>query len=241
MLAGLAVIVELVARLGIVRETTLSPVSEVALRSGQLLLTPAFYADAVVPSLLAIGGAFILASVVGIVLGYVIWRFWPLRQALDPYLTAYYAIPTFALYPILIVLWGAGRWPIIMLAAIFSVVAVIMNAMNGYDSVPPIVGKLAKSLNVNESTYFLKFFLPYAIPYILVGLRLAFLYSLLSVLAAEFLLSSSGLGFFIQNAYTRFSVLDMYAGILIILVLAIAAERLITCLVHKLTWVGGLS
>jgi NitT/TauT family transport system permease protein len=237
---GVVVLVELVARLGLVARTTLLPFTEMAAASLRLLTDGSFYDDALVPSLVAIIVSFILSSALGVVLGYAIWRVTGVRRALDPYLTAYYAVPTFALYPLLVAMWGTGRGPIVLLATTFSIVAVIMNSMNGYDSVPAVVRKLGQSLKVTERQYFFKFFLPYAVPYILVGLRLAALYSLLSVLAAEFLLSDQGIGFFVSNAYTRFAIADMYGGILIILVIAIAVERLITWMVNRLTWMGSL-
>lgn len=239
LLAG-AGIVEMVARLHIASEATLIPATEMVVQAAGFLVNPEFYENAVIPTFVAVGVSFAISSIGGILLGYLIWRIGFARRALDPYLTAYYAVPTFALYPVLIVLFGSGRFPIIVLAAIFSIVAVVMNAMNGYDSVPPIVSKLAKSLEVSESTYFLKFFLPYALPYILIGLRLAFLYSMLSVLAAEFLLANDGLGWFVKNAYIRFNVADMYGGIVVILFVSIIAERLITLAVHRLTWIGDL-
>ena len=236
-----ALAIEVVARLNVVSRVTLIPFTEMLVAAGQLLVSPSFYTIAVVPSLTAILMAFVISSAGGVAGGYLLWRIHPLRQALDPYLTAYYALPIFALYPMLVAIWGQGPGPITALAALFSIVAVIMNSMNGFDSAPPIIGKLARSMQVSERAYFLKFFLPYAMPYILIGLRLAFLYSLLSVLAAEFLLSSSGLGFFVNNAYVRFDIPAMYGGIVVIFALSIGAERLITFAVHKLTWVGALA
>jgi len=241
LLALAALVLEILPRVGVVSRATLLPFSEMVVAAVQLLLRPDFYTDGVLPSLLAILIAFAIAAVAGVAIGYLIWRVRPLRQAIDPYLTAYYALPIFALYPALIAIWGQGAGPITALAALFAVVAVITNAMNGFDSAPPIIGKLARSMQVPERTYFLKFFLPYAMPYILIGLRLAFLYSLLSVLAAEFLLSSAGLGHFIQIAYVRFDMAEMYGAILVVFGLAILAERLITLAVRKLTWVGDLT
>lgn len=236
-----AIVVELVPRLGLVSRVTLLPFSEMVVAAGKLVVDPEFYAVAVLPSIVAILLAFVLASVLGILVGYVIWRVRPLRQAIDPYLTAYYALPIFAIYPALIAIWGQGAGPITALAVLFAIVAVITNAMNGFDSAPPIIGKLARSLDVSEWTYFIKFFLPYAMPYILIGLRLAFLYSLLSVLAAEFLLSSAGLGYFINISYVRFRIEEMYGAIIVVFALAILAERMITLAVRRLTWVGSLS
>lgn len=236
--AGLG-FVEVVARLGVVSRTTLIPVTEMIVGAAGLLATPSFYLTAVLPSLASILLAFVIASVVGIAAGYVVWRFALIRLAVDPYLTAYYAIPVFALYPAMIALWGQGIVPITALAAIFAVVAVIMSAMTGFDSTPPVIRKLAQSMEVGGARYFFKFLLPYSLPHILVGLRLAFLYAFLSVLAAEFLLSSYGLGFFIQNAYVRFAVVQMFGAILIVIVLAVVLERLITYLVRRLSWIGA--
>ena len=240
MALGLMIVVELIARLGLVDKTTLLPFTQWVTAALRLLTDGDFYRVAVIPSFTAIIASFILSSLLGVLLGYLIWRLSGVRRALDPYLTAYYAIPTFALYPLLVALWGTGRGPIILLSTLFSMVAVITNSMNGYDRVPSVVRKLAQSLDVNERQYFSKFFLPYAMPYILVGLRLAALYSLLSVMAAEFLLSNRGIGFFVSNAYTVFNLEDMYGAILIILVVAIFVERVITWLVNRLTWVGSL-
>lgn len=236
---ALAGVVEAVARLRLVGRSTLIPFTEMVVGAVDLLGRPEFYLDAVLPSLAAICLAFAIAGIVGVAAGYLFWRVGFLRLAVDPYLTAYYAIPVFALYPMMIALWGQGMGPITALAAIFAVVAVIMSAMNGFDSIPGVIRKLASSMEVGEVRYFFKFLLPYALPHILVGLRLAFLYSFLSVLAAEFLLSSFGLGFFVQNAYVRFAVRDMFGAIVVIIALAVAAERLITFAVRRLTWIGA--
>jgi NitT/TauT family transport system permease protein len=233
--------IELVARAGVVSRLTLLPFTEMVVGAGRLLITGDFWTEAMLPSLASILTAFVIAGVVGVLAGYLIWRVKPLRRAMDPYLSAYYALPVFAIYPMLVAIWGQGTGPVTALAALFAVVAVILNAMNGFDSAPPIVAKLARSMGVGELTYFRKFCFPFALPFILIGLRLAFVYSLLTVLAAEFLLSNIGLGFFVNDSYVRFQVPDIYGSIIVIFLLAIGAERLITFAVRRLSWVGSLS
>jgi len=231
--------IEILARSGVVSHATLVPFTQMVYEAGVLLITPGFYASALFPSLFAIVVAFVVASVLGVILGYVIWRLPAVRRALDAYLTAYYALPVFALYPVLIAIWGQGTAPIATLAVIFAIVTVIMNAMNGFDGVPSIVDKLARSLDVSETVYFLRFFLPYALPSILVGLRLAFLYSLLSVLSAEFLLSTQGIGFFISTSYLRFQIGPMYGAVIIVVVIAVGVDRLLALLTRRVSWAGG--
>jgi NitT/TauT family transport system permease protein len=239
--ALIGVFFELIGRFGGFSRGSVIPASEWFVNAGRLLITGEFWTGAILPSLAEILIAFAIAAIAGLGLGYVIWRIRPLRVAVDPYLTAYYALPVFALYPIMMVIFRQGPLPITILATVFSIVAVIMNAMNGFDATPAVIRKLARSMQVSEWTYFTKFFVPYAMPYILIGLRLAFLYALLSVLAAEFLLGAEGLGFFVNNAYVRFQPGDMFGAVLVILALAIGAERLITLAVRKLTWVGSLA
>jgi NitT/TauT family transport system permease protein len=59
-----------------------------------------------------------------------------------------------------------------------------------------------------------------------VGLRLALSFSIIGVMASEFILSTYGLGYFISYAYDHFSLNDMYAGIVIVLFLAVAVNVL---------------
>ena len=67
-----------------------------------------------------------------------------LRDTLDPLFATYYAVPVFAFYPFLIVVFGLGDLPQILIAFMLGVVAVIVNTLNGLDRVPRVLLKTAR-------------------------------------------------------------------------------------------------
>ncbi len=212
---------ELAPRLGLVDSFSLVPLSAMVVRALGLLVDPEFLSQDLAPSLLSILVAFIFAVISGVLIGLVVWRFDWARKILDPWLATYYAIPTFALYPLLVALLGIGFVPIVLLATLFAVVAMISSTVDGLDGIPRSVLRLAAVLQLDPIQRTFKVLLPAALPQISVGLRLALSYSLIMVLASEFVLSTSGLGHFISNAYNDFAITDMYAGVLLVFVLAL--------------------
>ncbi|CAM5221332.1 NitT/TauT family transport system permease protein OS=Castellaniella defragrans OX=75697 GN=HNR28_003476 PE=3 SV=1 [Castellaniella defragrans] len=213
-------------RSGLVDTFTLPPLSTIVVRAVHLLFDLGFWRQYLGPSLLAIVVAFLLAAVGGVLLGLILWRFRLVRRMFDPWLSIYYAIPTFALYPLLVVLAGIGLVPVILLGTLLAIVSVITATLDGLDSIPPITIKLANALQLSTADYTFKILVPSTLNQIVTGLRLALSFSIIGVMASEFILSTYGLGYFISYAYDHFSLDDMYAGIGIILFFALGANFL---------------
>lgn len=230
---------EIAPRVGLVDSFSLVPLSAMAGRAGALLISPSFLVADLIPSLGSIAASFVLATVLGVVTGLLIWAVPAVRHALDPWLATYYAIPTFALYPLLVVLMGVGAAPIILLGTLFAVVAMISATVDGLDGIPHTTLRLMRSLEMPRLQRVSKVLLPAALPQISVGLRLALSYSIIMVLASEFVLSTRGLGHFISNAYNDFAITDMYAGVLLVFALALLLNvvfaRLLTRSVDRRT------
>jgi NitT/TauT family transport system permease protein len=229
MLVGAAILLgllEIGPSSGLIDAFTLPPLSVILPRAAQLLVDQAFWYRYLGPSLLAILLAFVIAAIGGIAVGLLLWRFAFMRRIFDPWLSIYYAIPTFALYPLLVVLAGIGLVPVILLGALLAIVSVITTTLDGLDSIPRITIKLARALQLSTMDYVLKILIPSTINQIVVGLRLALSFSIIGVMASEFILSTYGLGYFISYAYDHFSLNDMYAGIVIVLFLAVAVNVL---------------
>ena len=158
-----------------------------------------------------------------------------LRRIVDPWLTVYYAIPTFALYPMLVVIAGVGLVPIVLLGTLLAIVAVVTSTMDGLDSTPRIALRLSDSLQLYPLERTMKILLPSAVEQINIGLRLALSFSIIGVLASEFILSTHGLGHFISNASEDFAMGDMYGGIVLVLVLAFGLNFAFSSLLRKRT------
>lgn len=217
---------ELGPRFGLIDSFSLPPLSAILVRAVQLLVDPSFWYRYLGPSLLAIVLAFLFAAIGGILAGLILWRFNFLRRIFDPWLSIYYAIPTFALYPLLVVIAGIGLVPVILLGALLAIVSVITATLGGLDSIPPITIKLARALQLSTMDYVLKILIPATLSQIVVGLRLALSFSIIGVMASEFILSTYGLGYFISYTYDHFSQSDMYAGIAIVLCFALGVNFL---------------
>lgn len=230
------VVVELIARLGLVSRIDLIPPTEMIRRAVELLGDREFVLDQLVPTLGLIAISFAVASVLAIAVAYLMWRSPWWRRGLQPYLSVYYAIPIFAIYPIMVVLFGTGSVPIVVLSAAFAVVVIITNTMTGFDAVPETVQKLARSRRLNRRQYFTKVLMPAATPDIVTGLRLGLVYATIAVLASQFIISTSGLGHFISDAYESFATTDMYAGIVLICVLALVLNITVAAVLNRIDW-----
>ncbi|ABK70043.1 ABC transporter permease [Mycolicibacterium smegmatis] len=228
--------VEILAQSGAVPRLSLVPVSEMAVQAGELLTDTDFLVNDLLRSAGIVVVSFVVASGLGVAVAYLMWRSAVVRSALEPYLSVFYAVPTFAVYPILVVLFGVGVWPIVVLASTFSIVVVILNSLAGFDSVPEVVSKLDRSLKLTRWQSFRLILLPSAMPDIAAGVKLCMAYSVIATLAMEFILASDGLGNFIADAYDSFAVAEMYGAILIVGALALIANLGISAALNRLDW-----
>ena len=172
--------------------------------------------------------AFLLALVVGVSFAAMLHRLRALRSTLDPLFATYYAVPVFAFYPFLIVVFGLGDTPQVLIGFMLGVVAVIVNTLNGLDRVPRVLVKTARIHRLGPLATARSIMLPYAAPYILTGVKLAVAYSLIGVVGSEFIMSRGGIGYEISFAYTNFDNATMYPLIVLILGLSILLNSVLS-------------
>ena len=122
----------------------------------------------------------------------------------------------------LIILFGLGDAPQILIGFMLAVVAVIVNVLDGLDRVPRVLLKTAQVSRPRPIETVARISLPYAAPYLLTGAKLAVAYSLIGVIGAEFIMSRGGMGYEINFAYTNFDNATMYPLILLILLVSVA-------------------
>jgi NitT/TauT family transport system permease protein len=169
-----------------------------------------------------------MAILVGFFVGAALHVVPRLRRVSEPLLSAYYAIPTFVFYPLLIVTFGVGRVALIVMGAMFGIVAMIVNTMLGLDHVPPAVDKAGSILHLGALRQLLLIRLPAAAPHLVTGVRLAVAYSVIGIVAGEFILATSGMGKRIAFAYDNFDNRNMYGMLLLLLVGVIIVNGALT-------------
>jgi len=223
LLAGFVVVLQYLATSGLVGNITLAAPTAMVSTMVDLLASGAIVND-VVRTTSAVLAAFLLAVVVGVPIGWLLWRYGTLQRVLDPYLIAYYAMPVFAFYPLLIALFGLNELPIVLIAFAMSVVAIVINTANGFGQVREVFADVGRSLNLTRWQSFRHVFLPAATPYIFTGLKLGFIYALIGVIASEFILANAGLGFQVSYDYRNFATDRMYAVMLLVVIFAVVAN-----------------
>jgi NitT/TauT family transport system permease protein len=212
---------ELLCRLGIINRVTMIPPSEMITSLWNILITGRYNAD-ILFTLFNVMAASLIAIIVGFFVGAALQALPRLRRSLVPLLSAWYAIPTFVFYPLLIVAFGVGRTALIVMGAMFGVVAMIVNTTLGLDHVPPAVAKTGAILRLDGLRQLVLIRLPSAAPHLVTGIKLAVAYSVIGIVAGEFILATEGVGKRIAFAYDNFDNKTMY-GMLLLLLIAVMA------------------
>ncbi len=208
---------ELMCRIGVIPRITMIPPSEMAASLWSILASGKFNND-IFFTLYNIAAAAVLATVIGFFIGAGLHALPRLRRPLVPLLSAYYAIPTFVFYPLLIVAFGVGRTALIVMGALFGIVAMIVNTTLGLDHVPPAVDRTAAILRLDRWRALVLVRLPAAAPHFVTGIKLAVAYSVIGIVAGEFILATAGIGKRIAFSYDNFDNRTMYGMLLLLLI-----------------------
>jgi NitT/TauT family transport system permease protein len=222
-IGGAVLLLELLCRTGVIDRLTMQPPSEMV-RDLAVLLGAGAMNAAMLKTFLNVAIASGLAVIAGIAFGVALHGWRAVRQVLEPLFATYYAIPIYAFYPLLIILFGLGDVPQILIGFALAVVAVIVNTLNGLDRVSRVLVKTARIYRLGPIASALKITLPSAAPYLLTGVRLAVAYAFIGVIGAEFIMSQTGIGYEISFAYNNFDNKIMYPLILLILAVSIAVN-----------------
>jgi NitT/TauT family transport system permease protein len=194
---------------------------------------PWFWPD-VSYTLFNILAAVMISVVGGFAVGLVVHAFPRLRRLLDPIFTSYYSVPTFVLYPLLIVVFGIGPLSLIIMGALFGIVAMIVATMTAMDRIPRALTKLARVSRLDPLRAAVLLKLPAAAPHLMTGLRLAVAYSIIGIIASEFILATQGIGRRVALAYNNFDNPTMYAILLLIIGFAAAINTLLSAFERSL-------
>ncbi len=176
-----------------------------------------------------------LAVGVGLPLGLVTGRFRTLDDLLDPYVTALNATPRIVWLPLFILWLGIGIWSKVMIVFIGALFPLLINTYEGVRNVDRVLVNVVRSFGAGEWQVMRVVVLPYAVPYIVAGLRLAIGRAILGVVVGEFFGASRGLGYLIASAASNYAVDVMFAGVLVFMALSLLLTLLVQALEARLT------
>ena len=201
------------------------PLSVTLMRLWQLLASGQLVAQFVNSAILFITGV-TLAILVGMPAGMLLARVRNLRVAFEPYIMILYATPMVALIPFILSMMGFGFVPKVLVVFLFAVFPVLYNTIEGARSIKPELIEVARSYRSSEWALWREVMVPYTLPFTMTGVRQAIGRGLVGMIAAEFFLSSTGLGQLIMTASQDFDTAGVFAIILIIGLIGVGLMRL---------------
>jgi ABC-type nitrate/sulfonate/bicarbonate transport system permease component len=201
------------------------PFSTTIAQLWQLVFSREFVVQFIDSSELFLTG-FILALAVGMPLGMLLARVRVLRVGLEPYIMILYATPMVALIPFILSMMGFGFAPKVLVVFLFAVFPVIYNTVEGARSIKPELVEVAQSFRSTEWALWRDVMVPYTLPYAMTGVRQAIGRALVGMIAAEFFLSSTGLGQLIMTASQNFDTGGVFASVLVIALIGVGLMRL---------------
>ncbi len=215
-LGAALLLLELACQLGWVSRLVMIAPSDMAVGLARQFLSGKIWPH-IEESFRKVGIAFALSVVIGTAGGVLVHAIPRLRRAIDPLLASYFSVPFFIFYPLFIVIFGLNDWPLIAIAFMLAAVAMMVNTLNGLDRIPRVLLKVARVHRLDRLRTMFLILLPAAAPYLFTGVKLALAYAFVGVLACEFIMAGSGLGYSIAFAYDNFDTAGMYSLVVFVL------------------------
>lgn len=214
---------EAAPRLGLVDASIIPPSTEVlaalvhGFAGGELV-------DNLLVSLQRSGIAFGFAVGLAVPLGLFMGSFRRFEAVLDPLLQLFRQTSALAIYPIFILLLGLGEMSKVALIFWGAFFPILLSTISGVKQVDHRLIEMVRIFGASRRDVFTRVVLPAATQAIFVGLRLSATVSLLLLVAAEMIGAKRGLGFLIINAQYNFEIPLMFAAILLLAVIGLAAN-----------------
>src|SRR5262249_42882984 len=180
---------------------------------------------------------FLCALIAGVGFALVLHLSDTLRRAFYPLLVASQTIPPVAIAPILVVWFGFGLGPKVLLIALVCFFPVTVNTLDGLRSVDPQLITMMRTLGASRGQILGRVELPSALPFFFSGTKIAIAIAVIGAVFAEWAGASSALGHQILIASSNLLTARMFAAIVLLSVMAILLFALVSVIERRVvTW-----
>jgi NitT/TauT family transport system permease protein len=177
---------------------------------------------------------FLIGVAAGIVVGVLLGQFRFLSEVLSPYIKAVNALPRIVLGALFVIVLGLGISSKIVLAAFLVFFVVFFNAYQGVREVDGNLVNNARILGASRMQVIRNVVIPSAMTWIIASLHVAFGFAVIGAIVGEVLGAQHGLGVLITDSQNNFNTDGIFAGMIIIGLIALVAEWLISLLERRL-------
>jgi len=173
---------------------------------------------------------FLLCLLVGI--GLAVLMFWSriLHDALYPLIIASQAVPIIAIAAVLVVVLGYGLTPKVVVVVLFSFFAVTISVYDSLQTLDPELPAVLRTLGATPWQVLRTARLPAALPGVFTGAKLAITYSISAAVYSEWVGSTGGLGYILQQSANQFAAAQVFAIVFVLAALGIVAFTLVALL-----------
>ncbi|MBI3516990.1 MAG: ABC transporter permease [Proteobacteria bacterium] len=185
-------------------------------------------------------GAFVLATVVGVLLGTAIAWSDIMSRALMPFLVFVNTLPKVAVAPLFLIWLGYGIVPNVLIGALIGFFPVVINTAVGLNQIDQDMLDLGRVFNAPKWRVFAKIRIPNAFPYILSALKVTATAAVVGVIVGEFIASQRGLGYVIITTQSSMNTPVAFAALVWISILGLLLFGAVAALARYLApWAEG--
>lgn len=196
-----------------VSRLVLPPPSEVLLKWVEFLGSPTvWYHTGVTAAETFLG--FFFASVLGVGLGVLLGKMPRLERMLNPFVIATQVIPKVALVPLFVVWFGFGMTSKVVIATILAFFPILLNTVLGIKSVDRGHVEVMESINATRWQRLTQLDFPSSLPYILTGMEVGVVLSIIGAVVGEYLGGSVGLGNLAVREMNSYNTTALFAVII---------------------------
>ncbi|SHI33836.1 ABC-type nitrate/sulfonate/bicarbonate transport system, permease component [Dethiosulfatibacter aminovorans DSM 17477] len=166
-------------------------------------------------------GGFAISLVLGTVLSILMDKYRLIKDLFYPFMIITQTVPLMALAPLLMVWFGFGLTPKIIVVVLVCFFPIAVSLTEGLSSVDGELIDLMRSMNATENQIFFKCKLPAAMPSFFAGLRIAATYSVMGAVISEWVGAQEGLGIFMTRVMKSYRIPALFADIVFIIIMTL--------------------
>ncbi len=209
---------------------------EVAERIRDLALSGQMFTDIFATLRVATAG-FAIAAVFGVLLPFVLRRSQRATEAVEPFIMASMGIPKYALAPWLILWFGIGDLPKLVVVTLVVFYILFITTFAGIRGVDQRLVRMARIIGASEHVISREIIWTSLLPFFFTGLKIAFPRAVSATIVGEFLVSTQGVGRYIEHARQVADTTGVFAGIVIAIALVLAINGIVNLIErHALAW-----
>lgn len=189
----------------------------------------------------AIGTGYVAAVLFALIVSALMIRFPLFERLIMPIFVGLQSVPKIAIAPLILVWVGAGIGSKILVVVSIAFFPIVINTMAGFKEVDAGLASVFRSVAASERQMLFKQRLPYAVPYIFAGLRIATTLAVLGAIVAEWLAASNGLGYLVLSGSFNFNTARSFAAIIVLSVIGTLFFNFMSWIESRVSWRHGIN